>query len=103
MIRWRATDALPYPVAVECEQVGYPHKDANGDVQYNNTHFDSEDEAWESCRRSAEAFVNLTAREVRRLEHALGEARRKAAESVKFMSDYIQARREREREGETDE
>jgi len=98
MIRWRSTDACPFPVAVECKQIGYPHADADGTTQHTNTHFDTEDEAWESCRRSAEAFVRLAAGEVKSAERDLEEAREQSAEAVKFMSEYIEARREYERE-----
>ena len=92
MKRWRADDSHPMPVQIECENRGYPHADADGQTQYENTHFDSEDEAWEKCRESAEAYVVLTARSVRQAEEQLANAREDAAKAVKFMKAYIDGR-----------
>lgn len=47
MIRWYAGSELDAPEAVECREHGYPHCDAEGRTQYENSHFDSEAEAWE--------------------------------------------------------
>ena len=97
MIRWRATDDDVQPVAVECSKAGYPHHDAQGRQQHTNTHFDTEDEAWESCRRGAEAFVSLAASDLRTAEAHLEKARRHAAEATKHMDAYCKARDRRDR------
>ena len=59
MIRWTYSLAEARAVAVECEQRGHPHRDADGCPQYENTHFDHESEAWEKLLREAEAGLSL--------------------------------------------
>lgn len=59
MIRWKYSLAEARAVAVECAERGYPHPDADGETQFENTHFDHESEAWEALLREAEAGLNL--------------------------------------------
>lgn len=101
MKRWRVTDSHPVPVEVECEQHGYPHKDADGQEQFHNTHFDSEDEAWEKAQRSAEAYVAIAGRDVLSAEAGLAKAREEAGKAAKFMKEFLDVRRQRERERRT--
>lgn len=100
MKRWRVRDSHPVPVEVECEVRGYPHKDSDGEEQFHNTHFDSEDEAWEKAQRSAEAYVAIAGRDVVTAEEILSKARAKAGEAAKFMKEFLDGRRQRERERE---
>lgn len=44
---------------VECETPGYPNKDVEGDVMYENTHFATAGEAWDRLESCCKAAVNL--------------------------------------------
>ena len=92
MKRWRVDDDAPVPIEVECEQRGYPHKDAEGHTQYDNTYFDTEDEAWKQAQRNAEAFVRLAASSVKQAEAKLASAREYAADAAKFMKAFLDGR-----------
>ena len=59
MIRWKYSLAEARAVAVECAERGYPHKDADGETQFENTHFDHESKAWEKLLRETEAGLSL--------------------------------------------
>lgn len=97
MKRWRANDDHPVPVEVECEQRGYPHYCTDGQQQFDNTCFDTEDEAWKQAQRNAEAYVNLAATSVKQAEANLMKAREYAAAAAKFMKAYLDARDARDR------
>ncbi len=58
MRRWKCNEAARCVVAVECAEVGYPHKDADGFTQFDNTHFDSEADAW--CRLLSEFAAGVS-------------------------------------------
>lgn len=88
--RWRSTDTYPLPLLVHCEHSG-SGPDAYGDTQYDNTHFDTEEEAWESGRASVEAAVSLAARAVKQAEGQLTRAHAEAAEATKIFHDFIRA------------
>ena len=51
--------AVPY----EAETFGYPHTTTTGDVQYENTHFRTEAEAWNKLFRELDAALGIGARE----------------------------------------
>jgi hypothetical protein len=93
--RWRANDV--HPVEVECEQRGYPYPCSDGEIQYENTHFDTEDEAWEKAQCNAEAYVSLAGSAVRDAEARLAKAREQAGDAAKFMKAYLDGRDKRER------
>ena len=84
--RWVGTDGMDSPRAVKCAAVGYPHRDADGSVQYENTHFDTEAEAWESIRRSAAAQVELDGAGVEQARVSLREAEGRGAEAAARFS-----------------
>jgi hypothetical protein len=98
MLRWYVDGARP-PRQVECDPPGYPHKDVDGRVQYKNTHFDNEDDAWAKARREAEAGISLDASAIREAERVLATVRERAADSLKEFADLMEAERQR-RKGE---
>lgn len=57
-VRGNAIDGPPEPVQVE--QVGYPHRDADGHQQCDNTHFAAEIEAWEALLTNVKAGQSLS-------------------------------------------
>ncbi|NUP12944.1 MAG: hypothetical protein HOW73_43445 [Polyangiaceae bacterium] len=63
MKRYRVDRLADGPVEVECAQRGHPHCDADGKVQYINSHFDSALEAWDYVVGALDALsVNLAER-----------------------------------------
>lgn len=56
------------PVPVVCEVPGYPNRDADGNVMYDNTHFENEADAWERLIQEHAAGVKLFCGEFRDLE-----------------------------------
>ena len=81
-IRFYASDDVSAVEPVECEQVGYPHKDANGRTQFINTHFDTEEEAWAKLEASGAAGVSLSNSEIVRLKRRLRSMLRELARDV---------------------
>jgi hypothetical protein len=98
MIVWKGGDNQTEPVAVACEKPGYPNRDVHGDVMYENTHFSTREQAWDSIRRSAEAQVTLGADRLTDAQQALRIAEQRAAEAAQKMAAYIKARRAENKE-----
>jgi hypothetical protein len=77
VIRYKRVEDKPYPVAVECEKRGYPHPDADGATQFENTHFDTEAEAWQCVLDNATAWHSMAVHGLReaeqRVQHRLEE------------------------------
>ena len=46
---------------VKCERPRYPNKDEDGDTIYDNSHFQTEMEAWEALESEARAWVRNSA------------------------------------------
>lgn len=80
----------PKVVAVECEQVGYPHTDADGDTQYDNTHFDTEAAATDCLLRNLRASIRLTA-------SSIEEQRKRLADDEAHLVELALARDQVER------
>lgn len=68
--------------AVECAERGYPHKDAEGKTQYDNTHFDTLEEARARARTEADAIVFHAAQTLLQARAALRKAEARAAEAA---------------------
>ena len=64
MKRWYADSERFVVDEVACDEVGYPHKDAAGRTQWDNSHFDDERSAWLFLKKEAEAAVFLTLKEI---------------------------------------
>lgn len=90
--RWFSTDAQPVPTRVWCPKVGFPHVDADGRTQFDNTHFDSELDAWENGQRSVDVGVSLAERDVRSCREALARAERILAERTREREAFCNAR-----------
>lgn len=56
---FRGTDGDLEPVPFECKTWGYPYLTSAGEVMYTNTHFRTEQEAWDSILASWDAGVSL--------------------------------------------
>lgn len=82
---------------VECETPGYPHRDAAGEVMYENTHFQSESKAWKQLLAEAESGVILEARNVEHLRAKLAEAEKKLVDAslrnVRTRNNYQEWKR----------
>lgn len=86
------------PVAVECPEVGYRRLDADGAVQYENTHFDTIEEAWAAGQREIQARLRLVGGDVEQAQRALRRFERHAADATAAYSRFCAARREYESE-----
>ncbi len=83
---YKGTDGMTEPVEFECEVFGYPNLDPTGCTMYENAHFLTIGEAWESIRRSVHAYVKLAGAEVQRRRNSLNQAEVDAAEAAVMFS-----------------
>ena len=88
MTVWRGTDGDTAPVAVECQAFGHPNLDSDGRMMFENTHFRTEAEAWQSILSNVDDAVSLTGRRVAELRSALAKYESIAA---KAAADYATA------------
>ena len=96
---YRADDKLLKPIRVHCPNGRYPAKDADGQVVYINSHFDTEAAAWKSLLDNSQAGVSLAGSQVKRAKQQLLEANQDAAEqAAEFATvrdnyrDFVRAR-----------
>lgn len=73
------TDQLK-PVRVHCPDGHYPHCDADGHQVFVNTHFDTEQEAWQNLLDNAQAGVSLAGGRVK-------EARQRVLDANQYAAD----------------
>lgn len=85
MIVYFAGETEPEPV--ECEQFGYPHHDVTGRQQYENTHFQTEEEAWRSVLSGSEYAQHFAAQRVKEAERVLAEAKEELIRSALRLSE----------------
>lgn len=98
MIRYYAGDDVTAPEAVECDPPGWPHLDAKDRQQFENTHFDNIDDAWEHIEESSAARINLAAYSVRNARERMAKAEREAADAVVWAQSVRTARAEHTRD-----
>ena len=80
---YRGTDGDNYPVEMKCKKFGYPYKTICGETMYNNTHFLTKHEAWESILKSVNARVSLAGMAIEKTESELKNAQKHAGEAAK--------------------
>ena len=100
MKRWTYDYRNASVVQVECAERGWPHPDEHGNVQYENTHFDDEDAAWEKLLREAKAGVSLGASARARAREAFDAATRALADDAEILARATRNFEERQRERE---
>lgn len=83
---------IPMPVGVECAVRGYPNYDADGKQQYENTHFDTEEECWNKLEVEAKAGVSLDARSVKQIRSQLHGAEQALVESALVLNEVFRER-----------
>ncbi len=93
MKRFYAGSDATAPEAVECEQVGYPHVDVKGRVQYDNSHYDTETEAWGHLLANADAAVIFFGV---RVAQAKGDLRRIEADAASAAETFALIRQGQE-------
>lgn len=99
-LRWKLNEDTNIPQPVECSQIGHPYVDAEGDTQYDNTHFDDEDTAWRRGHDEILARLSLIGGDVRRAREELARVQRDAADAAVVLEEFLKARRRRKRERE---
>lgn len=85
---WRGTDGDLEPVKMECEAFGYPNYTGTGERMWDNSHFRTEAEAWNSILKSVMAYIALAARNV---EHARGKLSAAEKESADACIAFVAA------------
>ena len=94
MKRWKLLCG-PAPRELDCDEGGYPNKDAEGDTQYVNSHYDDEAAAWVATFADVDAGISLAARAVESARYALMRAEKEAADAVVFAAGVREAHRNR--------
>jgi len=82
MIRYYVDDGASVPEPVECDPPGWPHRDAKGREQFDNSHFDTEAAAWKQLAASGAACVSLSNDHVLHAKRELRRALRHLAQRV---------------------
>ncbi|MBI4672421.1 MAG: hypothetical protein HY741_12255 [Chloroflexi bacterium] len=80
---WRADKTKLTPVKVECPDGLYPHNDADGEKIFNNTHFETEEEAWAQLRGNVLAWVEMAGAQITQAEFELQKRKDDAANAAK--------------------
>jgi hypothetical protein len=95
---YRADAEQLKPVRVLCPDGRYPARDAEGYCVFVNSHFDTEQEAWQYLLDNAEAGVSLAGGRVKEARQRVLEANQYAAEmAVEFQTvrdhyrDFVRA------------
>lgn len=78
--------------AVECAEVGYPHDDADGFVQYENSHYDTPEEAWTGLLAERSAHVSLAGHRVAEAKRALLKAQEYAGDAAELFAEATRNR-----------
>lgn len=94
MIRYRADTEKWAPIAVECAVRGWPEVDADGQTQFENTHFDTENEARIKLLSEANAVVSIETREVKRLRAKLVNAEKHLVDAVLIRASLCVGKRD---------
>jgi len=84
---YRGTDGDTKPIEKECERFGWPHYTTDGEQMFENTHFKTETEAWESILESVKAGVSLIGGSVRNAEEELDRLRKIAGTRTKEFEE----------------
>lgn len=97
---WKRHKTEPRPVEVECPVPAWPHRDADGDTIYVNSHFTTEEECWEFLRTDILAGIQLSGDAVRRAKADLATACERAGADAEEWSAFVRLRHARRRERE---
>lgn len=91
MIRYKCKRQMPWVIAVECPVPGYPNRDADDEVQYCNSHFDTEREAWANLLENTAAGQSLAVGEYEDAKAHLEAKTKKLAERAAEHSHATEA------------
>ena len=82
IVMWRGSDGMTEPVKVECPDGLYPNNDADGMQIFENTHFRTEESAWQNIEDCILAGISLSGSAVEYAQSQLRQAERQAADST---------------------
>ena len=89
MIRYKTKNEPPWVVAIECPEKGYPNKDIDGAIQYDNSHFDAEWDAWKHVIDSAKIAQNNAVDDYKdAMKHLDDKLKRLADRATKYTLIY---------------
>ncbi len=91
-VMWRGSDGMIEPVKVECPNGLYPNLDAEGIEIYENTHFHTEEAAWQNIEDCVLAGVSLSGSAVENAQSQLRQAEKQAAESALEFKQFRKAK-----------
>lgn len=82
LVMWRADTKKWRAIQVECSDGLYLEKDADGVDIYENTHFKTAEEAWESLERESMAWLKGSTKELKRLKSSIEIVKDEIAEAA---------------------
>ena len=82
-------------IEVECPNGRWPAVDADGETVFDNSHFNTREEAFAHRLRDAECMILFNARNVADLRQRMRDAEKYAADAVTYRA-AVEALRERE-------
>ena len=86
MIRYKTKREPPWVIPVECPVPGYPSLDVDREIQYVNTHFDTEEQAWENLLENTAAAQSLAVESYEEAKKTLSTATTRLAEKASTHS-----------------
>lgn len=80
------------PLRQEVEKAGFPNLDADGETQYENTHFSDECKAWSALASELEAALSIDTKNIKRKIDELQEAKNRLTETALLLDRVKQGR-----------
>lgn len=95
---WRGSDDDFRPVEMKCKEFGWPNLTECGDKMFDNCHFRTEAEAWESIKRSVNAHLSMVGRNVKEQKRRLRQAQVAAGRAVERFARFREGYEDWQRE-----
>jgi hypothetical protein len=73
------------PIRQEVEKAGFPNLDAEGETQYENTHFSDEATAWDALVRELDAGLRMDTKIVKQIIEDLQKAKDSLTETALLL------------------
>jgi hypothetical protein len=100
MIRYKTKGGPPWVTAVECPEKGYPNKDINGEIQFENIYFDDEWGAWKRVIENAKCAQDNAVEDYKAAKEHLDDKTKRLADRATQYTLVYTAFEEWEREAE---
>ena len=80
------------PIAQEVEKIGFPNLDADGETQYENTHFADQTKAWNALIIELEATLSHDSKSVIRATQDLQKAKDRLSDTCILLENAKRGR-----------